>query len=65
MIIAQFTNSLEVDDIWILSFMYYDTNAKLHRLDSYSDVRPNAYNKLLSNIDQENKTSFRLQFIME
>jgi hypothetical protein len=33
MIIAQFTNGLEVDDIWILSFMYYDTNATLHRLD--------------------------------
>ncbi len=66
MIIAQFKNSFEVDDKWILSFMYYDNNAGLHRLnDSYVEIRSSSYNKLLSNTDQYNKTSFRLHFIME
>lgn len=65
MIIAQFKNSRTVDDKWINTFMFYDIEARLHRLgDDYFDSRPTQYQKLISNIEQTNKTSFRLHFIM-
>lgn len=66
MLITQFNNSIDVDNRFKNTFMFYDDEAKLHRLgDDYFDLRRSSYLKLLENRDQENKTSFRLFFIKE
>lgn len=65
MIIAQFTNTYVVDNHWKHTFMYYESNANLHRLGSDPDIRPSGYKNLLRNQDQDNKNQFRLIFTME
>ena len=60
MIIGQFKNSLEVDDKWINTFMYYNQHKELVRVDSCPDRRAEGYRKMLHGIDQFNKTTFRL-----